>query len=192
MPFLGEIKIFAGNFPPIGWAFCNGALIPISENETLFNLIGTAYGGDGQETFALPNLQSRVPIHQGGGYTFAEQSGMESVTLMSNQVPAHTHPVTMKTFIPALGENPGSLLSPDGNYPAVTAGNIVYSTTASATGDRLKPLTVAPITLPDIHGDTFMMTVQPSTWSGDAKENRQPYMALNFIISLFGVFPSQT
>src|SRR4029434_4700814 len=91
-PFVGEIRMFAGNFAPAGWMFCDGQLLPISENETLFNLIGTTYGGDGQETFALPNLQSRVPIHQGSGFTLSEMAGVETVTLTVNQIPAHQHP----------------------------------------------------------------------------------------------------
>src|SRR3954466_14331052 len=96
-PYVGEIRMFAGNFQPAGWAFCDGRLIPISENDVLFNLIGTTYGGDGQETFALPNLQSRVPIHQGTGpgigttYTLGEAFGVESVTLTQQQIPTHSH-----------------------------------------------------------------------------------------------------
>src|SRR6185437_7749552 len=95
-PYVGEIRMFAGNFNPNGWAFCNGALLPISENETLFQLIGTTYGGDGQETFALPNLQSRVPIHMGTGasgstFVLAETGGVESVTLTTQQIPLHNH-----------------------------------------------------------------------------------------------------
>src|SRR4029077_14385618 len=90
-PFIGEIRMFGGNFAPQGWAFCNGALIPISENDALFNLIGTTYGGDGQSTFALPNLQSRVPIHVGPGFALGQSGGTESVTLTTNQIPAHSH-----------------------------------------------------------------------------------------------------
>src|SRR5712664_3227212 len=89
--FVGEIRMFAGNFAPAGWMFCQGQLLPISENETLFNLIGTTYGGDGQSTFALPNLQSRVPMHQGAGFILAETGGVETVTLTTNQIPIHTH-----------------------------------------------------------------------------------------------------
>src|SRR3954447_5719097 len=95
-PYVGEIRMFAGNFPPVGWMFCEGQLLPISEEETLFNLIGTTYGGDGQETFALPNLASAVPVHQGTGgggtYQLAQTGGVESVTLTTNQIPVHTHP----------------------------------------------------------------------------------------------------
>ena len=90
-PYVGEIRMFAGNFPPNGWMFCAGQLLPISENETLFQLIGTTYGGDGQSTFALPELQSRVPIHQGNGSSLAETGGTEEVTLTVQQIPAHSH-----------------------------------------------------------------------------------------------------
>src|ERR1700710_1657763 len=90
-PYVGEIRIFAGNFPPAGWMFCEGALLAISEFETLFNLIGTTYGGDGQSTFALPDLRGRLPMHQGGGFTLAETGGAEEITLTVNQIPNHTH-----------------------------------------------------------------------------------------------------
>src|SRR5215470_4007671 len=90
-PFVGEIRMFAGNFAPVGWALCQGQLLPISENETLFQLIGTTYGGDGQNTFALPNLQSRVPIHVGTGFSLGQFAGAESVTLTTQQIPAHSH-----------------------------------------------------------------------------------------------------
>ena len=90
-PFIGEIRMFAGNFAPVGWAFCDGALIPISENDALFNLIGTTYGGDGQSTFALPNLQSRVPMHVGQGFALAQTGGVETVTLNTSQIPSHSH-----------------------------------------------------------------------------------------------------
>src|SRR6059036_3348852 len=90
-PFVGEIRIFAGNFAPAGWMFCEGQLLPISENETLFNLIGTTYGGDGQSTFALPDLRGRLPIHQGNSFILAETGGAEEITLTVSQIPAHTH-----------------------------------------------------------------------------------------------------
>src|SRR5262245_31939321 len=90
-PYIGEIRMFAGNFAPVGWAFCNGALIPISQNDALFNLIGTTYGGDGQETFALPNLQSRVPVHVGPGFALGQAAGVETVTLTTCQIPTHGH-----------------------------------------------------------------------------------------------------
>src|SRR3978361_2128459 len=90
-PYVGEIRMFGGNFAPAGWMFCEGQLLPISENETLFNLIGTTYGGDGQGTFGLPDLRGRVPGHQGPGFTLAETGGVETVTLTTQQIPAHTH-----------------------------------------------------------------------------------------------------
>src|SRR6476469_2934484 len=92
-PYVGEIRMFAGNFPPVGWMFCDGQLLPISENETLFQLIGTTYGGDGQSTFALPDLRGRLPLHQGNGFIVAETGGTEEVTLTINQMPAHSHPM---------------------------------------------------------------------------------------------------
>src|SRR5438105_7781620 len=95
--YVGEIRMFAGNFPPAGWMFCEGQLLSIAENETLFNLIGTTYGGDGQSTFALPDLQGRLPVHNGNGFTLAETGGVEAVTLTANQVPAHTHTLLAST-----------------------------------------------------------------------------------------------
>src|SRR2546423_10856686 len=91
-PYVGEIRMFAGNFAPAGWMFCEGQLLPISENETLFNLIGTTYGGDGQSTFGLPDLRGRIPIHFGNGFTLAETGGAEEITLTVQQIPAHSHP----------------------------------------------------------------------------------------------------
>src|SRR6201990_2003002 len=93
-PYVGEIRMFAGNFAPAGWMFCEGQLLPISENDTLFNLIGTTYGGDGQSTFGLPDLRGRLPVHMGGGYALAEAGGVEDVTLTAAQLPAHTHALT--------------------------------------------------------------------------------------------------
>ena len=96
-PYVGEIRIFAGNFAPAGWMFCSGQLLPISEYETLFQLIGTSYGGDGQSTFALPDLQGRLPIHQGNGFILAETGGAEEITLTVQQIPAHSHPMLVST-----------------------------------------------------------------------------------------------
>src|ERR1700724_1970987 len=98
-PYVGELRMFGGNFAPAGWMFCAGQLLPISEYETLFNLIGTTYGGDGQTTFAVPDLRSRVPIHQGNGFTLAETGGAETVTLKVNQIPVHSHPLLASTDI---------------------------------------------------------------------------------------------
>src|SRR3954452_15011716 len=104
-PYVGEIRMFGGNFNPSGWMFCDGALLPISEFETLFNLIGTTYGGDGQSTFALPDLRGRIPLHQGNGFTLAETGGVETVTLTVSQIPAHSHTV-LATLNPATDTNP--------------------------------------------------------------------------------------
>ena len=132
-PFIGEIRMFGGNFAPAGWAFCNGSLIPISENDALFNLIGTTYGGDGQNTFALPDLQSRVPIHVGPGFALSQSGGAESVTLTTSQIPAHSHvPQSFST-----GGNPERLPPACGRsraagtaYAANTAPTLPMSTDA--------------------------------------------------------------
>src|ERR1700741_3234437 len=96
-PYVGEIRMFAGNFAPAGWMFCEGQLLPISENEVLFQLIGTTYGGDGESTFALPDLRGRVPIHQGNNFTLGENGGVETVTLTTGQMPTHSHPLLAST-----------------------------------------------------------------------------------------------
>ena len=164
-PYVGEIRMFAGNFAPAGWMFCEGQLLPISQNETLFNLIGTTYGGDGQSTFALPDLRGRLPIHQGNGFILAETGGAEEITLTVQQIPAHTHPVLASTA-------PASSNSPVGNVAAApTAINLYIEDNANSS---LSPLAVSAI------GGS-----QPHT-------NLQPYLCVNFIISLFGIFPSPT
>src|SRR6266581_4925646 len=116
-PYVGEIRMFAGNFAPAGWMFCEGQLLPISENETLFTLIGTTYGGDGLTTFALPDLRGRLPLHQGNGFTLAENGGTETVTLTTSQIPGHTH-------FPLCSPNAGSQASPANGVWAVSASNL--------------------------------------------------------------------
>ena len=166
-PYIGEIRMFAGNFAPVGWMFCGGQLLPISENEALFQLIGTTYGGDGESTFALPDLRGRLPIHQGNGFILAETGGAEEITLTVNQIPSHSHPML------------GSLNTANNNAPAnqVLASSAVfgvnpYGTDAPITS--LHPQSVGPV------GGS-----QPHT-------NFQPYLCVDFIISLFGIFPSPT
>jgi microcystin-dependent protein len=162
-PYIGEIRIFAGNFPPNGWSFCDGALVPISDYEALFNLIGTTYGGDGQNTFALPDLRGRVPLHLGNGYTLAQNGGVESVTLTQSTVPAHTHTVLANS-----SSNPASL--PNGNYLA--AGPDIY--------DQGKP------------GNALMAPAISAVGGSQPHDNFQPYLCLEFIISLFGIYPTPT
>jgi microcystin-dependent protein len=170
-PYVGEIRLFGGNFAPAGWAFCDGRLVPISENETLFNLIGTTYGGDGQQTFGLPDLRGRVPIHQGTGagvtYTIGEQAGVETVTLTSNQMPSHTHPMAATAS--------GQQASPAGAYFAT-----VSSTQAGANAYDVSPVStpLVPTSILPVGGN------QPHT-------NVQPTLFVSYIISLFGIFPSQ-
>jgi microcystin-dependent protein len=164
-PYVGEIRMFAGNFAPAGWMFCEGQLLPISENETLFQLIGTTYGGDGESTFALPDLRGRIPIHQGNGFILAETGGAEEITLTVNQVPAHSHPLLASS-------GPGTASTPVGNVLAESPSVSLYI--EDSPNSNLNPQAVAPV------GGS-----QPHT-------NFQPYLCVDFIISLFGIFPSPT
>ena len=164
-PYVGEIRIFAGNVAPAGWMFCEGQLLPISENETLFQLIGTTYGGDGQETFQLPDLRGRIPIHQGGAHALSEAAGVEEVTLTVQQIPVHTHALLASTAA-------GSQNTPQNTVLAGSPTIDMYRETSPSLA--LSANTVIPI------GGS-----QPHT-------NFQPYLCLDFIISLFGIFPSQT
>ena len=162
-PYIGEIRMFAGNFAPNGWMFCSGQLLPISENDVLFQLIGTTYGGDGQSTFNLPNLQSRVPIHMGNGFILAETGGVEEVTLTTNQIPSHTHPMV------ATG-NPANAASPT---------NAILGTSSQVTMYFGDP----PSQNMNLQDIGLIGGSQPHT-------NLQPYLGINFIISLFGIFPN--
>jgi microcystin-dependent protein len=165
-PYVGEIRMFAGNFAPAGWAFCEGQLLPISENETLFQLIGTTYGGDGQETFGLPDLRGRIPVHQGNGFILAESGGTEEVTLSSTQMPVHTHPMQANN-------TQGSTPTP-GNTVVLAGSPNVDLYIQDIANQPLAPGSVTPV------GGS-----QPHT-------NFQPYLCIDFIISLFGIFPSPT
>ena len=169
-PFIGEIRMFAGNFAPNGWAFCDGALLSIAENDALFTLLGTTYGGDGQTTFALPNLQSRVPVHAGTGpggvtRTLGETGGTESVTLTTQQIPVHTHPA-----LGVSGQNTGNAASPGGAIWASQAATGVYANQPPT--DNMNP---------------GAMNI---TGGSQPHENMIPFLTINFIISLFGVFPA--
>ncbi|HEV2816701.1 MAG TPA: tail fiber protein [Allosphingosinicella sp.] len=170
-PYVGEIRMFGGNFAPAGWMFCNGATLPIAENETLFNLIGTTYGGDGQETFQLPDLQGRLPMHAGQGpglsqtYQLGEAGGVESVTLSTQQIPAHNHAfIALKDI--------GSGTAPQNSFIAQSDTIKMY-----AAVNPTSPLGANSVT---------------PTGGSQPHDNFQPYLCISFIISLFGVFPSQT
>lgn len=171
-PYVGEIRLFAGNFNPAGWMFCNGQLLPISENETLFQLIGTTYGGDGQSTFSLPNLQSRVPLHMGTSsegitYQLAEMAGVESVTLTVQQIPTHSHPLLAS-------QDAGSQANPGNKVLAALSPVSIYRPNAVAPNLPMNASSITPVGGSQPH------------------ENMQPFLCLNYIISLFGIFPSQT
>lgn len=171
-PYVGEIRMFAGNFNPAGWLFCDGGVLPISENETLFQLIGTTYGGDGESTFGIPDLRGRVPIHQGTGpdgntYTMAEAAGVESVTLTTQQTPVHSHPMLASGDL-------ASTTSPTNNTVAANSSATTFPFGTDQPQGPLNAQSIGP------QGGS-----QPHT-------NFQPYLGINFIISLFGIFPSPT
>ena len=170
-PFIGEIRMFGGSFAPAGWAFCNGQLMPISQNDALFTLIGTTYGGDGPETFGIPDLQGRVPMHSGQGpgisqnYVLGEKGGVESVTLTTQQTPIHNH-----AFV-ASGDPANQIAGTNGVCAAAVAQEYLY---AGAPNVNLTAQMVQPVGGSQPH------------------ENLQPYLAISFILSLFGIFPTQT
>jgi len=161
-PFVGEIRMFGGNFAPVGWAACDGALLAIAQNDALFALIGTTYGGDGQTTFALPDLRGRIPIHQGSGHTLGEISGVETVTLLSTQIPSHNHSLVGSTAA-AVSRNP------TGNILAHTTRAIYGTGSLAAMGNG---------------------SVRPAG-GALPHDNLQPYLCVTFIIALLGIFPSQ-
>jgi microcystin-dependent protein len=168
-PYVGEIRMFGGSFAPAGWAFCNGQPLPISENEALFNLIGTTYGGDGQETFNLPDLQGRVPLHMGAGpdgttYQLGEKDGVETVTLNASQVPVHNHALVASGTSAQAPQPQGAVLA-----QTITVQPYIADTGQAA----LAPASVTP------------------AGGSQPHENLQPYLCISFIISLFGVFPHQ-
>lgn len=169
-PFIGEIRMFAGNFAPVGWAFCNGQLLAIAENDALFALIGTTYGGDGQTTFALPDLRGRLPLHMGQGpglsnRILGEIAGTESVTLITNQIPVHDHSFIGTSSNASSGSPSGTLVA----YPA----SIDLYRPGSTPGANLAPNAIG------------------SQGGSQPHDNLQPFLCVSFIISLFGIFPTQ-
>lgn len=163
-PFIGEIKIISWNFPPKGWAFCNGQLLPINTNQALFSIIGTIYGGNGTTNFALPDLRSRVPIYQGQGFVLGNKAGEENHTLILNELPRHTH----------VGQ--GTTTTADQNTPVnnmLANANFQLYTTQTSNLTSVDPGTIAV------------------TGGGQPHSNLQPYLALNFVIALQGIFPTQ-
>lgn len=170
-PYVGEIRMFAGNFAPAGWMFCEGQLLPISEYETLFVLIGTTYGGDGMETFALPDFRGRRGVHQGSNYVIGQTGGTETEVLTSSHIPKHTHGIAISTTKANLHKPTSSTM---------------LATTVDANGDEmLSYINSAPNTL--LAANTIV-----SSNGGQPHNNMDPYLCVNFIISLYGIFPSQT
>ncbi|HEY1707114.1 MAG TPA: tail fiber protein [Rhizomicrobium sp.] len=172
-PYVGEIRLFAGNFAPAGWAFCAGQLVAITENETLFNLIGTTYGGDGQSTFQLPDLQGRVPAHMGSNgasnYVLAEKAGVETVTLTTQQIPIHNHLANATAT--------GQQVAPS-----------TSTTLAQASGTVQGLMTYAASQTPNTPINPQSVV---NAGGSQPHDNLQPYLCVSFIISLFGVFPTQ-
>jgi microcystin-dependent protein len=175
-PFLSELRIMSFNFPPKGWTFANGQFLPINQNQALFSLLGTTYGGDGRQTFALPNVQGRVPIHMGSGFPLGQVGGATAHTLIISEMPAHSHPLmtdatttsgitAQATSTSVLGRSSGAI-TPTGSFTVQ-----MYNT--AAPGTTLKANTIS-----NVGGS------QPHT-------NMQPYLALSFCIALQGIFPSQ-
>jgi len=162
-PYVGEIRMFGGNFAPAGWISCQGQLLPISEFDVLFQLIGTTYGGDGESTFALPDLRGRIPLHQGNGFTLGQAAGAEEITLTVNQIHAHSHAALASTAT-------AGAATPVNNLPAQPSTARIYNAPATA-------VAMAPSALSSGGGS------QPHT-------NLQPYLCIDFIISVYGLFPS--
>jgi microcystin-dependent protein len=167
-PYLGEIRLVGLNFAPLGWSICNGSILPISENAALFDLLGTTYGGDGQTTFALPDLRGRAAMHIGSGYVLGTPVGTEDVTLSGANMPAHNHPL-------AVGSSVGNQINPAKNFPGVAAAGLgyVYESYSSNAGVTMNANSVV------------------RAGSGQPHPNMQPSLVLNYIIALQGIFPSQ-
>lgn len=165
-PYIGEIRMFAGNYAPVGWALCNGQKLNIAEYQALYSLLGTTYGGDGQTTFALPDLQGRVPIHPNTTYPLGVKTGVETVTLISNQLPVHSHVPNAST---TLASNP----APSGNVWALNAGNVF----SDGTGQTPVAMNGQAIT---------------SVGSSQPHDNMMPSLTVSFIIALEGVYPQQS
>lgn len=174
--YVGEIRLFAGNFPPLGWAFCQGQILSIAENDVLFLLIGTAYGGDGQTTFALPDLRGRIALHQGtdnasNSYALGERGGAEQVSLTTQQIAAHGHTLT--------GAMPGE------GAPATNAANTTPVGNLPARGGATNYSLLTPTAA------LSSVTLMP-TGGGQPHDNLMPYICVNYIISLYGTYPSPT
>lgn len=178
-PYLANVTIFAGNFAPRGWAFCNGQLLAISQNDALFALIGTTYGGDGITTFALPDMRSRIAIHTGQGsgmsnHLLGEKAGAETLTMLATQMPQHTHPFVNLTGAPAVSASAGSASNPTNNFPAQLSGINTYNTSGTGKMAPSNNTTSTPIA-----GSSQSLTLGP------------PTLCMNYIIALEGIFPSR-
>lgn len=191
-PFIGEIILVGFNFAPQGWAFCDGSLLPISENDTLFALIGTTYGGDGQTTFGLPDLRGRVPIGTGQGqglpssYTLGESGGTETITLTSQQMPAHAHVLDARSVATARCRNESANSpSPVGHVPAIEAAGVTMTYSNQPPDAAMAGAALV------FNGINLSLSLQNAGGS-QPHDNMQPFLTMNYCISLFGIFPSPT
>lgn len=177
MNYIGEIVLFGGNFPPNGWAFCDGQLLAISENDALFQLIGTTYGGDGQTTFALPDLRGRVPVHMSFGYVLGQNGGAETISLSINQMPGHAH---VYTYQPVASSSGGTQTSPANAFYAGSGRKALYADKSAIDGEMADIALAQSVQTGPAGGGSAPFSVM------------QPYQVVSYIISLFGVFPSQS
>ncbi|NIG54506.1 phage tail protein [Chitinophaga sp. Cy-1792] len=190
-PYIGEIRLFAEAKVPIGWVPCNGQLMEINGNEALYTVIGTTYGGDGVQNFGIPNLQGRVPIHQGqlNGYNFTlgEAGGSERITLSVANIPPHTHKITGQVYMPAYGENPATQMYATGNHPAVNPGLVQYSYSPVVQSPPIKMADLSVVS------SGLTKTTLDVNYTGGSQpfDIMQPYVTVNFMIAIAGVFPSQ-
>jgi microcystin-dependent protein len=175
-PFLGELKFISWNFPPKGWTFCNGQLLPINQNQALFAILGTTYGGDGRQTFGLPNLQGRMPVHVGDGIVLGERSGETAHTINISELPAHNH-------VPVANSSPADAVTADPN------GTTILGASNGGTGSPVQPFGA------NIYGSSPNTSMAPgwisSVGGSQPHENMSPYLVVNVIIALTGIFPSQ-
>jgi microcystin-dependent protein len=181
-PFIGEIKMISWNFAPQGWTFCNGQQLPINQNQALFSILGTTYGGDGRVTFALPDLRGRTPLHVGNGIILGESGGAPSATITISTMPAHNH-------VPSANSGAGNTNTPD---PTVApTGNRVLSQSDGSTGSPAQPFGVNIYSNQQSPNASLAPTSVTNVGGSQPHENMSPYLTLNFIIALQGVFPSR-
>ena len=199
-PFVGEIAMFAGNFAPRNWAFCNGQLLPISGNDALFSILGTIYGGDGRSTFGLPNLQGRVPLHVGGNtgtgpglstYRVGQKGGQEEVVLTTPQIPSHTHAAAMGSDAAAGVAIPANSTNGNSATPGTTV-SLAKANDANGDDANVYKAGAADTTLAPFRAPVGGSVTVGNTGGSRGHNNMQPYLGINYIIALTGIYPSRS